>query len=360
MSLGRADSAMAFDDAIENIFRPSTSWWWRIFLEEKSRLPETKALLMLDALISASLLVADQTSHPTLFFLPWNDPVTLVRFSQLEKDENFTLRAALLRWTASLPMPAAEDYATAYKNSSTSGNAQQDTALGDAEFVRGSRQFCVTVGSSSYANAHYILSTLSPAIPASIDERRKVPDRYPEALKVSDKDTPWWKWFCAEMHTLCWNWQLRNILQELVGKLPSYLKRRTRGLIEPHISSSSNLFAPVQYCRRNSPSPNETVFTCHRSYWDFKLYLRAFTAPHSSPSSLQPIRCLELQAYCNLSQHRIMPLEILEAWAMSSRRTLFYRLVLCCLRPDVEACSNQYLPSFELLGPTALNNSGQS
>ena len=76
------DSAMAFDDdhntnhPIGNIFRP-TSWWWRLFLEEKSRLPETKTLLMLDALLSASLLVADQTSHPTLFFLPWNDLVTL-------------------------------------------------------------------------------------------------------------------------------------------------------------------------------------------------------------------------------------------------------------------------------------------
>ena len=64
---------------------------------------------------------------------------------------------------------------------------------GTPEFVRGSRQFYVTVGSGSYAKA-YILSTRpffrdGEAITASIDERPKVPDRYPEALKVSDKDT---------------------------------------------------------------------------------------------------------------------------------------------------------------------------
>ena len=88
---------------------------------------------------------------------------------------------------------STKHYATAHKNSSTSGDAQQDTALGDVtpEFVRGSRQLCVTVGSGSYAKAYMDTFYLTSSEMAKLSPRRlmKVPDRYPEALKVSGKNT---------------------------------------------------------------------------------------------------------------------------------------------------------------------------
>jgi hypothetical protein len=49
-------------------------------------------------------------------------------------------------------MPATKDYVTAHKNSRTSGDAQQDTALGDAWVCSGLKTIlCHTVGSGSNA-----------------------------------------------------------------------------------------------------------------------------------------------------------------------------------------------------------------
>ena len=82
-------------------------------------------------------------------------------------------------------MPATKDYVTAHKNSRTSGDAQQDTALGDAWVCSGLKAIlCHTVGSGSNAKlVTYFLPDLfrdGEAIPASIDERPRVPDKYPK------------------------------------------------------------------------------------------------------------------------------------------------------------------------------------
>ena len=78
------------------------------------------------------------------------------------------------------------------------------------EFVRGLRHFCVTVGSGLYVKAYMdtfypIFSEMAKPYHRVDWWKAKVPDRYSEAPKVSDKDTGlWYRDFGTEVHPLYW------------------------------------------------------------------------------------------------------------------------------------------------------------
>ncbi|KAN0072222.1 hypothetical protein V8E54_009951 [Elaphomyces granulatus] len=101
-------------------------------------------------------------------------------------------------------MPATKDYVTAQKNSRTSGDAQQDTALGDAWVCSGLKAIlCHTVGSGSNAKlVTYFLPDLfrdGEAIPASIDERPRNIIREPDPPETASQ--PEIRWFQVVIST---------------------------------------------------------------------------------------------------------------------------------------------------------------
>ena len=74
------------------------------------------------------------------------------------------------------------------------GTPSKTLLSGTPEFVRGSRQFCVTLSVLARTRmlvTYFLLDLFrdGEAIHASIDERPRVSNKDPEALKISDKDT---------------------------------------------------------------------------------------------------------------------------------------------------------------------------
>jgi len=190
---------------------------------------------MLDALLSASLLKPRSLIHwqstsfncrwsdfsPYLFLLPWNDAI---RFSQLEtKTRTSPLYYDKLHH---YPCQQQKDYVTAHKNSSTSGDAQQDTALGDAWVCSGLKAILCH---RRFWLVRKSLHTSTWPFPRwrnhhRIDWWEAKSAR--QAPKVSDKDYDWWKWFwCrdapASLKVTAWERQLGKLLQALVDKRES-------------------------------------------------------------------------------------------------------------------------------------------
>ena len=74
------------------------------------------------------------------------------------------------------------------------GTPSKTLLSGTPEFVRGSRQFCVTLSVLARTRmlvTYFLLDLFrdGEAIYASIDDRPRVSNKDPEALKISDKDT---------------------------------------------------------------------------------------------------------------------------------------------------------------------------
>ena len=127
-----------------------------------------------------------------------------------DQEENLTLRATILWWTASLPMPAQNTMPLPIRTAALLGTPSKTLRSGTPEFVRGSRQLCVTVGSGSYAKAYMDTFYLDgEAITASIDESARQVSGSTESIGQGHWAMMPWFW-CRGTRFTAWEAAQKN------------------------------------------------------------------------------------------------------------------------------------------------------
>ena len=259
------------------------------------------------------------------------------------------------------------------------GTPSKTLLSGTPEFVRGSRQFCVTLSVLALTRMLiiYFLPDLfrdGEAIPASIDEGEKCRTGIRKHWKYRTRTLG----YDALMEMIlvprctrfaegdCLRGQLRKLLQELVAKLPSHLKRDElvdrapyQGLINP----ASCWFHSRYSVLGTLWQVDNVLRQDRRLYRTFELFLRTLPScalSHRVPSDLLIYRA----SYIDCSHRRASPLRHvlvsnayhLEDVKISSWRILSNFYWKSCAwpvqlyKPDFGTTPDRSLPSFDSIG----------